>query len=386
MSFAFIARDSPDAADRSIAAAKRPKPSRPCPVGRFLSMNCSIEADLLGDHVYCDCFDGILASRRLTPFSPRAMSRRGSSTCAARRGGGFKSCRCRRSATKSGCGPTSGCSSSIGFGLPESDRSRLDGSRTLPHALLAAGVELGGHVATHRQPAVAARADAESGPSRACCSAASTRWCASTAICCGRISNGASSIRSRTSSRRCMRPCWCGGTLLYVPKNVRIDEPLHSLSALSNGGVDLRQDARDSRRRRRGHDAFRNGQHVGRRRRLALRLDRADRRAGRPPALRQSAELGPRGLALRPSEGPRRPRGPAAVDDRRAGQPAGQSESARRDDRPGRRSAGQRRDVHRGPAASLVQHASASPGAVLQERPACTRRRCRTARAPCGAA
>ncbi len=33
--------------------------------------------------------------------------------------------------------------------------------------------------------------------------------------------------------------CWSGGTLLYVPKNVRIIEPLHSLSAMSDGGVDL---------------------------------------------------------------------------------------------------------------------------------------------------
>jgi Fe-S cluster assembly protein SufD len=28
---------------------------------------------------------------------------------------------------------------------------------------------------------------------------------------------------------------WCGGTLLYVPKGVRIDEPFHSLSALDSG-------------------------------------------------------------------------------------------------------------------------------------------------------
>jgi Fe-S cluster assembly protein SufD len=31
---------------------------------------------------------------------------------------------------------------------------------------------------------------------------------------------------------------WCGGTLLYVPKGVRIDQPLHSLSVL-NRGVDF---------------------------------------------------------------------------------------------------------------------------------------------------
>ncbi len=33
--------------------------------------------------------------------------------------------------------------------------------------------------------------------------------------------------------------CWCGGTLLYVPKNVRIDQPLHALSAMTAAGVDL---------------------------------------------------------------------------------------------------------------------------------------------------
>jgi len=33
--------------------------------------------------------------------------------------------------------------------------------------------------------------------------------------------------------------CWSGGHLLYVPRNVTIDEPLHCLSALSDGGVDL---------------------------------------------------------------------------------------------------------------------------------------------------
>jgi len=33
--------------------------------------------------------------------------------------------------------------------------------------------------------------------------------------------------------------CWSGGHLLYVPRGVAIDEPLHCLSAISNGGVDL---------------------------------------------------------------------------------------------------------------------------------------------------
>ena len=33
--------------------------------------------------------------------------------------------------------------------------------------------------------------------------------------------------------------CWCGGTLLYVPKGVAVDQPLHALAAMDDGGVDL---------------------------------------------------------------------------------------------------------------------------------------------------
>ncbi len=33
--------------------------------------------------------------------------------------------------------------------------------------------------------------------------------------------------------------CWRGGTLLYVPKGVIIDRPLHSFTSLDDGGVDL---------------------------------------------------------------------------------------------------------------------------------------------------
>ncbi len=153
------------------------------------------------------------------------------------------------------------------------------------------------------------------------------------AICCGRFSSGASSIRIKDKFSALNAACWSGGTLLYVPKNVRLDQPLHSLSAMSRRRRRFGQDAGHSRARRRGDDALRNGQRRRRRRRPALRLDRADRRAGGPAAIREPAELGPRGVALRPSEGARRPRGPAAMDDRRARRAAGQSESARGDDR-----------------------------------------------------
>ncbi|WP_425399126.1 Fe-S cluster assembly protein SufD [Aeoliella sp.] len=33
--------------------------------------------------------------------------------------------------------------------------------------------------------------------------------------------------------------CWSGGTLLYVPKGVAVSQPLHAMSAMSDGGVDL---------------------------------------------------------------------------------------------------------------------------------------------------
>ena len=33
--------------------------------------------------------------------------------------------------------------------------------------------------------------------------------------------------------------CWSGGTLLYVPRGVVVDQPFHTLSAMSDGGVDF---------------------------------------------------------------------------------------------------------------------------------------------------
>jgi Fe-S cluster assembly protein SufD len=33
--------------------------------------------------------------------------------------------------------------------------------------------------------------------------------------------------------------CWSGGTLLYVPRGVKVDRPFHNLSALADGGADL---------------------------------------------------------------------------------------------------------------------------------------------------
>ena len=116
--------------------------------------------------------------------------------------------------------------------------SRLLPSLSYPHALFAAGVELGGRTASMNSHGVAASLIREVGEGRAV-RQPRLGSSSSIAICCGRFSSAASSIRTRTNSPRCNAACWSGGTLLYVPKGVRIDEPLHSLSAMTDGGVDL---------------------------------------------------------------------------------------------------------------------------------------------------
>jgi Fe-S cluster assembly protein SufD len=108
----------------------------------------------------------------------------------------------------------------------------------LPHALLAAGIELGGQIAS---------LDSQSATARL-----AEKW-AKQGVLFGSLDelvNDYGDLLRPYFERRVVDPfkdkfsalhaaVWCGGTLLFVPKGVRIDEPLHSLSALSNGGVDL---------------------------------------------------------------------------------------------------------------------------------------------------
>jgi Fe-S cluster assembly protein SufD len=108
----------------------------------------------------------------------------------------------------------------------------------LPHALLAAGVELGGRsAALNSQPAEAVLTD---------------KWKKAGVLfgsLDGLVQEHGELLRPYFE-RRVVDPIkdrfsalhtalWCGGTLLYVPKHVAVDAPLHSLSALSAGGVDL---------------------------------------------------------------------------------------------------------------------------------------------------
>jgi Fe-S cluster assembly protein SufD len=110
--------------------------------------------------------------------------------------------------------------------------------QTLPHALLAAGVELAGHVVTLNSIPTVADLDPE---------------LAKQGVLFGSLDQLVlehGDLVRRYIERRVVDPfkdkfsalqaaMWCGGTLLYVPKGVRVELPLHSLSALTEDGVDL---------------------------------------------------------------------------------------------------------------------------------------------------
>jgi Fe-S cluster assembly protein SufD len=123
------------------------------------------------------------------------------------------------------------------FGLPDLS-SRSPAAVELPHALLAAGVDLGGYLAAiDSQPAAAQFDD---------------KWTRQ-GVLFGSLDSMVTEhgdLLRPYFERRVVDPfkdkfsalhaaTWCGGTLLYVPKKVHLEEPLHSLSALTNGGVDL---------------------------------------------------------------------------------------------------------------------------------------------------
>jgi len=113
-----------------------------------------------------------------------------------------------------------------------------DVQEAVPHALLAAGVDLAGH--------------AVSVDSRSIDESLSEKW-ARQGVLFGSLDTLVAEhgdLLRPYFERRVVDPykdkfsalhaaLWCGGTLLYVPQGMRIEEPLHSLSAMSDGGVDF---------------------------------------------------------------------------------------------------------------------------------------------------
>ncbi len=181
-------------------------------------------------------------------------------------------------------------------------------SPEFPHALLAAGVELGGRTVSVDSRSVLSELSPELRQAGRAVRQPRAGWWPSMAICLRPFFERQVVDPFKDKFSALNAACWSGGPLLYVPKGVRIDEPLHTLSALADGGVDLNkilvilepgaEATLLSETASTTSDG--GGLHCG-----AIELDR---RAGSPLAVRQLAELGERGLALRPSEGPRRPR------------------------------------------------------------------------------
>lgn len=124
------------------------------------------------------------------------------------------------------------------YELPDAASFEAASQIEIPHALLAAGVDLGGRAVAMNSHGVVAEL--------------SPKW-AKQGVLFGslsRIIQQHGDLLRPFFERRVVDPykdkfsalnaaCWSGGTLLYVPKNVKLDEPLHSLSAISDGGVDL---------------------------------------------------------------------------------------------------------------------------------------------------
>jgi Fe-S cluster assembly protein SufD len=124
------------------------------------------------------------------------------------------------------------------YELPDAAAFEAASQIALPHALLAAGVDLGGMAVAMNSHVV----KSELAP----------KW-TKQGVLFGSLSRLVSEhgdLLRPFFERRVVDPykdkfsalnaaCWSGGTLLYVPKNVKLDEPLHSLSAISDGGVDL---------------------------------------------------------------------------------------------------------------------------------------------------
>ena len=125
------------------------------------------------------------------------------------------------------------------FGLPSEPTAPADASAAgMPHALLAAGVDLAGRQTTFDSRAAAAELARE-------LSDQGVLFGSLDAL----VAEHGEVLRP-FFERRVVDPfkdkfsalqaaVWTGGTLLYVPKNVRIDQPLHALSALGKDGVDL---------------------------------------------------------------------------------------------------------------------------------------------------
>ena len=121
---------------------------------------------------------------------------------------------------------------------PDASAQEAAARVAVPHELLAAGVDLGGHVVAMNSHSVLAELAPKLEKQGILFGGLS------------RLVNEHGNLLRPFFERHVVDPykdkfsalnaaCWAGGTLLYVPKGARLDQPLHSLSAISDGGIDL---------------------------------------------------------------------------------------------------------------------------------------------------
>ncbi|QDS99408.1 Fe-S cluster assembly protein SufD [Adhaeretor mobilis] len=120
------------------------------------------------------------------------------------------------------------------YGLP----GERDTEAATPTALLAEGVELGGHTRAVDSRTVDSDLSSELAKQGILYGSL------------GRLTAEHGDLLKPFFERRLVDPsydkfaalnaaCWSGGTLLYVPKGVKVQQPLHALSTITDGGVDL---------------------------------------------------------------------------------------------------------------------------------------------------
>jgi Fe-S cluster assembly protein SufD len=122
------------------------------------------------------------------------------------------------------------------FRLPSS--GPIEGADVLPEALLARGVELAGQLCSRDGRTVESRLDERWGAQgvvfESLDSAAVRREALVKPYLTDRIVDPKADKFTALHSA-----CWSGGTLLYVPRGVVLDEPLHVLNAISEGATDF---------------------------------------------------------------------------------------------------------------------------------------------------
>lgn len=119
------------------------------------------------------------------------------------------------------------------FGLP----GDVAPGMKLPPALLTSGVDLAGHVSTLNSRPVEARLDADIAKQGVVFGCLDELLAEHGELVSRHLLNIVNPRADKFAALHAA--CWSGGSLVYVPRGVKVEKPLHIFSALADGGVDL---------------------------------------------------------------------------------------------------------------------------------------------------